>query len=98
MASLQRRASCFFSPSIGLLMLLITGGAAAQTYPSQPVTIIAGFGNGGEVHRTVHAMTQWLSQRLGQPINIDNRLGAGSNIATEAVVRAPADGYTLLVA
>ena len=71
--------------------------ARAQTYPTRPVRIIVGFAPGGGVDIIARLMGQWLSERLGQPFVIENRPGAGSNIATEAVVRAPADGYTLLL-
>jgi tripartite-type tricarboxylate transporter receptor subunit TctC len=72
--------------------------ALAQTYPSRPVRIIVGYAPGGAADITARLMGQWLSERLGQPFVIENRSGAGSNIATEAVVRAPSDGYTLLLA
>jgi tripartite-type tricarboxylate transporter receptor subunit TctC len=71
--------------------------AWAQTYPTRPVRIIAGFPPGGGVDITARLIGQSLSERLGQQFVIDNRPGAGSNIGTEAVVRAPADGYTLLL-
>jgi tripartite-type tricarboxylate transporter receptor subunit TctC len=71
--------------------------AFAQTYPSRPVRIIVGFAPGGTADIIARLMGQWLSERLGQPFIIDNRPGGGTNIATEAVVRAPADGYTLLM-
>src|SRR5437868_9107568 len=70
--------------------------AWAQTYPTRPVRIVVGFPPGGGADITARLVGQWLSERLGQPFVIDNRPGAGSNIGTEAVVRAPADGYTLL--
>jgi tripartite-type tricarboxylate transporter receptor subunit TctC len=71
--------------------------ATAQVYPSRPVRWIVGFAPGGLSDILVRLMGQWLSERLGQPFVVENRPGAVSNIATEAVVRAPADGYTLLL-
>jgi tripartite-type tricarboxylate transporter receptor subunit TctC len=63
--------------------------AWAQAYPSRPVRIVVGFPAGGGVDIIARVIGQWLSERLGQPFIIENRPGAGSNIATEAVVRAP---------
>jgi tripartite-type tricarboxylate transporter receptor subunit TctC len=71
--------------------------ARAQAYPSRPVRIIIGFPPGGAADITARLMGQWVSDRLGQPFVIENRPGAGSNIATETVVRAAPDGYTLLL-
>ena len=71
--------------------------ARAQTYPTRPVRIIVGFPASGGTDITARLIGQWLSERLGQQFVIENRPGAGTNIATEAVVRAPADGYTLLL-
>jgi tripartite-type tricarboxylate transporter receptor subunit TctC len=71
--------------------------AMAQTYPTRPVTIIVGFAAGGAFDITARLIGQFLSERLGQPFVIENRPGAGSNVATEAVVRARPDGYTLLL-
>src|SRR5262247_4482390 len=71
--------------------------ARAQTYPSRPVRIIVGFAAGGPVDIIARLISQWLSERLGQQFMVENRPGAGSNIGTEAVVRSPADGYTLLL-
>jgi len=70
--------------------------AKAQAYPTRPVRIIVGFAPGGPGYIIARLMGQWLSERLGQPFVVENRPGAGTNIATEAVVRAPADGYTIL--
>jgi tripartite-type tricarboxylate transporter receptor subunit TctC len=71
--------------------------AWAQTYPTRPVRIIVGFAAGGPLDTLARLMGQWLSERLGQPFVIENRPGAGGNIGAEAAVRAPADGYTLLM-
>src|SRR5215475_6075736 len=70
--------------------------ARAQAYPTRPVRIIVGFPPGGPTDFHARLMGQWLSEQLGQQFVIDNRPGAGGNIGTEAVVRSPADGYTLL--
>jgi tripartite-type tricarboxylate transporter receptor subunit TctC len=70
--------------------------AWAQAYPTQPVRIVVGFPAGGTADIMARLMGQWLSERLGQPFVVESRPGAGSNLATEAVVRAAADGYTLL--
>ena len=71
--------------------------ARAQTYPSRPVHWIVGFPPGGATDIIARLTGQWLSERLGQSFVIDNRPGAGSNIGTEAVAQAPADGYTVLM-
>jgi tripartite-type tricarboxylate transporter receptor subunit TctC len=72
-------------------------GAMGQAFPARPVHIVVGFPPGGVGDIVARLVGQWLSERLGQPFVIENRPGAASNVATEAVVRAPADGYTLLV-
>jgi tripartite-type tricarboxylate transporter receptor subunit TctC len=71
--------------------------ARAQTYPTKPVRLIVGFAAGGTTDITARLIGQRLSDRLGQQFIVENRPGASSNIAAEAVVRAPADGYTLMM-
>jgi tripartite-type tricarboxylate transporter receptor subunit TctC len=71
--------------------------ARAQSYPLRPVRLIVGFAAGGAADITARVIGQWLSERLGQQFVIENRPGAATNIATEALVHAPADGYTLLM-
>jgi tripartite-type tricarboxylate transporter receptor subunit TctC len=72
--------------------------ARAQAYPTRPVRLIVPLAAGGATDIVARLMGQWLSERLGQPFIIENRPGAGGNIATQAVINAPADGYTLLMA
>jgi len=71
--------------------------AAAQAYPVRPIRLLVGFAAGGNFDIIARLLGDWMSEQLGQPIVVENRPGASSNIATEAVVRAPGDGYTLLL-
>ena len=71
--------------------------ASAQDYPTRPVRLVVGFPAGGPNDILGRLMAQWLSERLGQPVEVENWPGASGNIGTEAVVRAPPDGYTLLL-
>jgi hypothetical protein len=71
--------------------------ALAQAYPSRPLRLIIGYPPGGSASVTAHLVTEWLAQRLGASFVVESRPGAATNIATEAVVRAPADGCTLLL-
>jgi Tripartite tricarboxylate transporter family receptor len=71
--------------------------ARAQSYPTRPIRWIVAAAAGNTSDITARLMGQWLSERLGQPVIVENRPGAGGNIGTEAAVRAPADGYTLLL-
>jgi len=94
--SLPRRR--FLRLASGALALpAVSAIARAQTYPSRPVRIVLGAAAGGGADITARLIGQWLSDRLGQQFVIENRAGAAGNIATEAVVRSPPDGYTLLV-
>ena len=87
----------FLSLATGVATLpVISRMARAQAYPSRPVRLVVGFAAGGAPDLLARLMGEWLSERLGQPFVIDNRPGRGTNIAAEAVVRAPPDGYTLL--
>ena len=71
--------------------------AQAQTYPARAVHLVVGFPAGYGADVTARLIAKWLSERLGQQFIVDNRPGAGTNVATELVVRAPADGYSLLL-
>jgi tripartite-type tricarboxylate transporter receptor subunit TctC len=76
---------------------LVSRIARAQAYPTRPVRLIVGFTPGSAPDIIARLMGQWLSERLGQQFLVENRPGAGGNIGTQVVVRAPADGYTLLM-
>src|SRR2546430_17652125 len=89
----------FLRLAAGAAALSVASGIArAQSYPTRPVRIVVGSAAGGTSDILARLMGQWLSERLGQQFVIDNRPGGGSNIGTEAVVRAPPDGYTMLLA
>jgi tripartite-type tricarboxylate transporter receptor subunit TctC len=81
----------------GIAMPALMLVARAQAYPSRPVRIVVGFAAGGTSDIGARLIGQWLQERLGQPFVIENRPGAATNLATEMVVRAPPDGYTLLM-
>jgi tripartite-type tricarboxylate transporter receptor subunit TctC len=86
----------FLHLAVGAALPAVSRIARAQAYPSRPVRIIVGFPPGGATDIQARLMGQWLSERLGQQFIIENRAGASGNIGTEAVAKAPADGYTLL--
>jgi tripartite-type tricarboxylate transporter receptor subunit TctC len=84
-------------PAAAGTLLVVSRSARAQAYPTRPVRLIIGYPPGGSADITARLIGQWLSERLGQPFIIESRPGASTNIATEAVVHAPSDGYTLLL-
>jgi tripartite-type tricarboxylate transporter receptor subunit TctC len=92
----RRRFLCLAAG--GIAMPAMPRVARAQAYPSRPVRIVVGFAAGGTSDIGARIIGQWLQERLGQPFVIENRPGAATNIATEMVVHAPPDGYTLLMA
>src|SRR5215831_7911721 len=88
----------FLHLALGAAALPATSRSAwSQTYPSRPVRIIAPTGPAGAPDIVARLIAPWLSDRLGQQFVVENRPGSGNNIGTEAVVRAPPDGYTLLI-
>jgi tripartite-type tricarboxylate transporter receptor subunit TctC len=91
------RRRCLYLAAGAVALPAVSRIAKAQAYPTRPVRIIVGFAAGNTPDILARLMGQWLSERLGQPFIIENRPGAGGNIGTEVVVRAPADGYTLLL-
>jgi tripartite-type tricarboxylate transporter receptor subunit TctC len=86
-----------FIKLVGGTLVLSAGLARGQSYPSRPVRLVVGFPPGGTTDIVARVLGQWLSERLSAPFVIENRPGAGTNVATETVVRAPADGHTVLV-
>jgi tripartite-type tricarboxylate transporter receptor subunit TctC len=93
-----RRRRFLQSAAAGVAVAATPRLVRAQAWPARPVRIIVGFAPGGALDVVARLIGRWLSDRLGQSFLIENRTGAGSNIAAEAVVNAPADGYTLLMA
>ena len=92
---LPRRRFLHLAAAAAAALPIVSGIVLAQTYPTRPVRLIVPFGPAGATDITARLIGQWLSERLGQQFVIENRPGAGSNIGTEAVVRAAPDGYTL---
>jgi tripartite-type tricarboxylate transporter receptor subunit TctC len=94
------RRTGMIGPALATAIAVISGAphdAAAETYPTRPVRVIVGFAPGGTTDIIARLIGQRLSERFGQQFVIENRPGAGSNLAVEAVVNAPADGHTLLL-
>ncbi len=94
--TLRRRQFLRFAAGAAALPV-VSRYARAETYPARPARIIVGYAAAGPTDIAARLMGQWLSQHLGQQFIVENRAGAGSNIATELVVHAPPDGYTLLL-
>jgi tripartite-type tricarboxylate transporter receptor subunit TctC len=92
---LIRRRFLHLAAGVAALPIL-SHGAWAQAYPSKPVHLINGFAPGGSADILARLMAQWLTERMGQQFIVENRAGAGTNIATEGVINAPPDGHTLL--
>ena len=87
----------FLHRAVGAAALpAVSSIARAQAYPSRPVRLLVGFAAGGTTDIAARLIAQWLTERLGQPVVVENRPGASANLAAEAVVRSPPDGYTLL--
>jgi tripartite-type tricarboxylate transporter receptor subunit TctC len=98
--TIRRRQFLFLSGAIAALVRasrLARAQPADRIYPNRPVRLIIGYPPGGSADLTARLMAQWLQERLGQPFVVESRPGAATNLATEAVVRAPADGDTLLL-
>jgi len=81
-----------------LALPALSRSAWAQSYPSRPVRIVVGFAAGGSADIVARIIAQWLTERLGQPFTVEDRPGAGSNLATEGVASSPPDGYSLFLA
>ena len=90
------RRSMLFAPALAGLFMPSGFGAWAQTFPTGPVTFVVSFPPGGSIDVVMRAMAPKLQERLGKPVVIENRAGAGGNIAAAAVAKAPPDGHTLL--
>jgi len=94
MVDLPRRS--FLHLAAGATAFPIFAARASESYPTRPVRLLVGYAAGGPLDISARLIGQWLSEHLGQPFIVENRPGSGSNVATEAVVRAAPDGYTLL--
>src|SRR5215510_7462231 len=96
--TMERSRREFLQLASGVAALLVARpGATAQSYPTKAVRLIVGIAAGGSPDMVGRLIGQWLSQRLGQPFVIENRPGAGGNIGTEIVAKAPPDGHVLLL-
>src|SRR6516225_4139289 len=93
---LPRRRFLHLAASAAALPAVSDIARAQESYPTRPVRLLVGYAAGGPADTIARLMAQWLSERLGQQVVVENRVGAASNIAAEAVVRSPPDGYALL--
>jgi len=93
---LPRRRQFLHLAAGAAALLAVSRVARAQAYPSRPIRLLVGFSAGGTTDIAARLIAQWLTERLGQPVVVENRPGASANLAAEAVVRSPPDGYTLL--
>src|SRR5215471_10142224 len=93
---LPRRQFLHLAASAAALPAVSWIAWAQESYPTRPVRLLVGYAAGGPADTVARLTAQWLSDRLGQQVVVENRVGAASNIAAEAVVRSPPDGYTLL--
>lgn len=91
------RRTLLASAASAIAMPAVLSGARAQAYPSRPIRLVIGYAPGGSADITARLTAQWLQDKLGQPVVVESRPGAATNIATEAVVNAAPDGYTLLL-
>src|SRR5262245_34377974 len=93
----QPRRESLRSASAGVAVAVGPRAAWALSYPSRPIRVIAPFPPGGSIDLISRLIGQWLSERLGQQVVIENKPGAGGNLGSETALSAPADGYTLLL-
>jgi tripartite-type tricarboxylate transporter receptor subunit TctC len=97
MKTIQRRELLRQAAVAALLPLTVRSAFAQQSYPARPVRLITGYAAGGATDITARLIGQWLSEHLGKTFIVESRPGAGTNLGAEAVISAPADGYTLLL-
>src|SRR2546421_6226044 len=90
--------SLFFAAASAIAMLAIAGNAASQAYPSRPIRVVLPFAPGGSTDALARILAPRLGEVLGQTVIIDNRPGAGGNLAADIVAKSTPDGYTLLMA
>src|SRR5215207_9310734 len=95
-SNISRRNLLFASAAVGASIAL-PGRAWAQAYPTRPVRLILGFPPGGGLDAFARLLAPYISDKLGQPVIVENKTGANGNLATEFVAKAPADGHTLLL-